>query len=457
MSATMAPADLATQLFGIVGPEAVSTARAAEFAIDGVSPAAVVEPESSAQVVELLKFANAEDVVLVPWGGGTKQASGHSPERYDVALRTTKLNKVLHYDPGDLTVTFGAGTSVAEIQATLAAHNQFLPLDVKNPARASIGGVLATNAHGPMKTGFGGVRDYCIGIEFVTGDGKLAKGGGRVVKNVAGYDLMKLMIGSYGTLGVITSASFKVFPRPQQTRTFIAEFAELREAVSFRDAVFKSPLSPLCVEMISPRAEEYLQEARVARDPDHHSPKGSISLTHSWRVAVRAAGSDAVLARYKKELGGAVSRELSGGEESRFWDYISNFEDSVLRLHHNAMIVHVHAPITSVEAACGAVESAATEQDCLAAIVGRAAGALVAAVTPIAVSPPSAMQYAKVASAIRAALPKDCSAMVVQCPKEAKTYFDVWGTSPNDMRIMKEIRAALDPKQVLNRGRFIVA
>src|SRR5437773_8310079 len=101
------------------------------------------------------------------------------------------------------------------------------------PYRATIGGVLACNASGPMKVGFGGVRDYCIGIHFVTADGKIAKGGGKVVKNVAGYDLMKLLIGSYGTLGVITSANFKVFPRPRQTRTFIAEFANLTEAIEF--------------------------------------------------------------------------------------------------------------------------------------------------------------------------------------------------------------------------------
>lgn len=457
MSATMAPADIATQLFGIIGPEAVSTARAAEFAIDGISPAAVVEPDSTAQVVELLKFANAEDVIVAPWGGGTNQGAGHVPERYEVCLRTAKLNKVLHYDPGDLTVTFGAGTTITELQATLARHNQFLPLDVKNPANATIGGVLATNAHGAMKTGFGGVRDYCIGIEFVTGDGKLAKGGGRVVKNVAGYDMMKLMIGSHGTLGVITSASFKVFPRPLQTRTFIAKFEKLREAIAFRDGVQKSPLNPMCLEVISPRAEEYLREATLARDPDYHVPKGSVALEHVWKVAVRAAGSDAVLARYKKELGGAASREIAGAEEEQFWSYVGDFEDAVLKLHHNAMLLHVHTPITSVEPALVAIENAATEQDCLAAIVGRAAGALVAAVTPMAVSPPSAMQYAKAASAIRAALPNDCSVMVVKCPKEAKTYFDVWGTSPTDMRIMNDIRAALDPKRVLNRGRFIVA
>lgn len=457
MSATMAPADLVSQLASAIGAANVASVNLERYAIDGITPSVLAEPEDAKQVAALVELANAEGLVIVPWGGGTKQSAGHTPEHYDVCLSTRKLNKVLHYDPGDLTVSFGAGTTIADVQQTLAQHNQFLPLEVTDPSRATIGGVLATNAHGPMKTGYGGIRDYCIGVEFVTGDAKLAKGGGRVVKNVAGYDMMKLMIGSFGTLGVITSANFKVFPKPQNTRTFIAEFAELKDAIAFRDSVLKPPLSPMCLELISPRADEYLRELTKPRDPDHHAPKGSMEMKHMWQVAIRAAGSDAVLARYKKDLGSSVSRELNGADETSFWSFVLDFEDSVLARHHNAMLVHIHTPITSVAKALAAVESAATEQDCLAAIVGRAAGALIAAIMPIAVSPPSAMQYAKVASAMRAALPKDCSAIVTQCPKEAKTHFDVWGTSPNDMKLMAAIRAALDPKQVLNRGRFIIA
>ena len=138
-----------------------------------------------------------------------------------------------------------------------------------------------------MRHGYGGLRDYCIGIKFVTGDGRKAKGGGRVVKNVAGYDLMKLLIGSQGTLGVITGASFKLFPAPRQTRTFVAEFARIAEAVEFRNRVLRSPLSPMCLELVSPRAGELL----------------SLPSTERWRVALRAAGTDAVLARYRSELG----------------------------------------------------------------------------------------------------------------------------------------------------------
>src|SRR6185312_11727537 len=113
---------------------------------------------------------------------------------------------------------------------------------------------------------------FCIGVQFVTADGKVAKGGGRVVKNVAGYDLMKLMNGSYGSLAVITRANFKVFPKPSQTRTFACSFGSLEEAITFRSTIFSSPLTPMCLEIISPRAAEYLNDAEEARDPDHYAP-----------------------------------------------------------------------------------------------------------------------------------------------------------------------------------------
>jgi glycolate oxidase FAD binding subunit len=169
---------------------------------------------------------------------------------------------------------------------------------------------LAAAKHGPLRQGFGGVRDYCIGIRFVTGDGRKAKGGGRVVKNVAGYDLMKLLIGSYGTLAVITSASFKLFPAPRKTRTFLAEFATWQEALKFRKQVVRSPLSPMCLELVSPGARKMMRPEMT---------------DDAWVICVRAAGSDAVLARYHKELGAAVTRELDGDDERRMWSVLEQF------------------------------------------------------------------------------------------------------------------------------------
>jgi FAD/FMN-containing dehydrogenase len=302
------------------------------------------------------------------------------------------------------------------------------------------------------------MRDFCIGIQFVTADGKVVKGGGRVVKNVAGYDLMKLLTGSYGSLAVITRANFKVFPRPRQTRTFACSFHTLEEALEFRTRIFQSPLTPMCMEVISPGASEYLQDQGTVRDPDHYAPEQPVSLPAlEWQIVLRATGSDNVLARYARELGSAVTRTLAGAEEEQLWGWISHFEQSVLERHRNAMVLYTHLAIQNVGPALQALQRVAPDYNMIPAAVGRAAtGNLVLALMPLSVDPPSAMQYANCVSAFRGMLPAGSSAEVAHCPKEAKPHFDVWGTTPTDVNMMRAVKRAIDPKNILNRGRFIV-
>ncbi len=444
MTAAGTAVSLAREFAAIVGDSAVfeTPASLAPHAVDGVGPALAVAPGSAEQAAAVLRVAHEHGLCVTPMGGGTRKCIGNPPERIDLLLDTRRLHAVEYYDPGDLTISLQAGITVAEAQRRRAAHRQMLPVDPPAAARATIGGALATNAHGPLKHAYGGLRDFCIGIRFVTADGKLAKGGGRVVKNVAGYDLMKLLIGSFGTLGVIVGANFKVFPRPAQTRTFVAEFGALREAIGFRDRVLASPLTPLCLEIVSARASEYLKHAGAAG---------------SWRVLVRAGGSDAVLGRYRKALGAAVGREVQGKEEEQAWTAISDFEETVFARHHNAMLLRVDVPIAAVESTLAFAESAAGDHNFLCAAVGRAGvGALVLAFIPIAVDPPSAMQYANAVSDFRGALPSDASCVVVRCPLEAKPHFNLWGASATDLATMRLVKQALDPDGLLNRGRFLV-
>ena len=455
MTTLATPTSLQRELTAIVGDDHVSREQ---VEINGVFPAVSIAPASAEEIAAVLRLANEHDLVVAPAGGFTRQQVGGIPERVDVLLRTERLNQIKNYDPADLTVSVGAGMRLADVQSALAEHQQWLPYDPPQQKTAGIGGLLATAAFGPLKSGFGGLRDFCIGIQFVTGEGTIAKGGGRVVKNVAGYDLMKLMIGSYGSLAVITGANFKVFPRPRQTRTFVCSLASLQDAIAFRNQVLHSPLTPICVELVSPRALEYLCDPPVAHDPDEYAPTKPVSApSNEWQLVVRIAGSDNVLARCKRELGSPVVREMEGAPESQFWSWVSQFEFSVLERHRNAMIVYAHSTIQNVEAVAQALERAAPDYNFLPAMLGRAAtGNLVLAFLPLPVDPPAAMQYANCASAFRALLPPGCSAVVAHCPKEAKTYFDVWGSTPTDIELMRGVKRALDPKRILNRGRFIV-
>ena len=456
MTTTTTTTSIERELASIAGEENVRPAPALE--IGGVAPAVAVSPVSSEEAAAILRFANERGLVVAPAGGCTQQEVGGVPERIDILLSTARLNGIEHYDPGDLTIGVAAGTTFAAAQEKLAEHQQWLPCDAAYLDQATFGGLLATGAAGPLKCAFGGMRDYCIGIQFVTADGKIAKGGGRVVKNVAGYDLMKLMIGSYGSLAVITKANFKVFPRPRQTRTFACGFATLEEALSFRARVFKSPLTPLCLEILSPRAPEYLCDPPPVRDADDYAPaQGMAAAADHWQIVLRASGSDAVLGRYRSELGAAVARELEGGDEQRFWSWVSHFEHAVAVRHRNAMVIQTHLSLQSVGPAIAALERVGTEHNFFTAALGRAStGNLILAMMPIAVDPPSAMQYVNAVSAFRGMLPPGSSAEVVRCPTEAKAHFDVWGSTPTDLQLMTAVKKALDPNSILNRGRFIV-
>jgi glycolate oxidase FAD binding subunit len=455
MSTVTSPASVDRDLAAIVGEGNVART---DFEINGVIPATAVYPGSAEEVGAVLRLANDRGLVVAPAGGLTKQQIGGVPERIDILLSTARLNKIEQYDPGDLTISVEAGMPFAKMRSQLAEHHQWVPCDAANLKQATIGGLLATGAAGPLKSTFGHMRDFCIGIQFVTTDGKVVKGGGRVVKNVAGYDLMKLLTGSYGSLAVITRANFKVFPRPRQTRTFACSFHSLDEALQFRTRLFQSPLTPMCMEIISPGAPEYLREPEPAHDPDDYFPEQPVSLPAvEWQIVLRAAGSDNVLARYARELGSAVTRTLEGAAEEEFWGWISHFEQSVLARHRNAMVLYTHLPIQNVGPALQALQRVAPDYNLIPAAVGRAAtGNLVLALMALSVDPPSAMQYANCVSALRGMLPAGSSAEVAQCPTEAKLHFDVWGTTPTDVNMMRAVKRAIDPKNILNRGRFIV-
>ncbi|MBZ5526099.1 MAG: FAD-binding oxidoreductase [Acidobacteriia bacterium] len=454
MSAASAVGTLQQELASIVGAAHVGMPI---VEINGVAPSVSVEPASEDEIVAVMRVAHQRGLVVAPAGGMTQLQIGGIPERVDILLRTARLNDIKHYDPGDLTIGVGAGLRLGDMQNALGEHHQWIPYDPPNADSATIGGLLATAAAGPLKASGGGPRDFCIGVQFVLAEGQKGKGGGRVVKNVAGYDLMKLMIGSYGSLAVITGANFKVFPRPRQTRTYLCSFGSNAEALAFANIVLRSPMWPMCLEIISPCAQEYLCDPPVAHHPDQHAPSQPVRPASQWQVVVRMAGSDNILARCRRELGSAVSRELEGAAEEQFWGWVRQFEYSLLQRHRNAMVMHVNTTIQGEAAALQAFEKAAPDFNFIAAAVGRApTGNLILGFLPLSVDPPSAMQYANCTSQFRGLLPAGSSAMVAHCPKEAKAHFDVWGTTPTDLQLMKAVKQALDPKNILNRGKFIV-
>jgi glycolate oxidase FAD binding subunit len=451
---------LTRELAAIVGQENVleDPGMLQKFAVDDIAPSVAVAPASPEEVAGILKMAAERDCVVVTGGGGTQQAIGSIPDRVDILLSTNRMSAVEHFDPADLTIGVGAGAIVSHVQDLVAGHNLLLPIDVAQSDSATIGGSLAVGGNGPLQQGYGAIREFCIGVKFVTGDGKIAKGGGRVVKNVAGYDLMKLMAGSMGTLGVIVSANFKLFPKPRRTRTFVGHFASLEEAARFRHEIANSPLSPMCLELVSPEAEEYLPRDGVFSFSDREFHSTSVAPARTlWRVFLRAAGSDAVLDRYHRELGSDVAGELEGEAENRLWHALSNFSAHVVSLNKYVMFVRMSIPPQFIPMSLAAAEKAAMENNFLCAAVGRLGlGSLVIAFVPLLEEAPVVTHYTNAVSALRSGLPREGWAVVTRCPTEAKQHFSVWGTSPSDLQTMQLLKQTLDPRGILNRGRFLV-
>ncbi len=206
-----------------LGPLVGGRVRAAAEgdSVAGVRPAAVAEPGDEAAVAAVLALADREGLKVLPRGGGTQLGLGHPPAGGDILLDLGRLGAVVEYAPGDLTVTAQAGLRLTDLQAALAKEGQWLALDPALPLAATIGGIVATNASGPRRLRYGGVRDQIIGVRVARPDGTIARGGGKVVKNVAGFDLPKLFTGALGTLGVIIDATFRLYPIPAASRTVV--------------------------------------------------------------------------------------------------------------------------------------------------------------------------------------------------------------------------------------------
>src|SRR6195256_179490 len=210
----------------IVGNENVHAATAAD-AVCGAQPKLVIEPGTERELAEILRLSNEAGLAVIPRGGGTKLGGGNSLARADVILSTARMTEIIEHAWADLTVTVEAGCTVQRLQETLGQHGQRLALDPLWPEKATVGGVLSTNDSGALRLRFGALRDLIIGVTIALTDGTLASSGGKVVKNVAGYDLPKLVTGALGTLGVITRAVFRLHPLSQRSRTLSAVFPDM--------------------------------------------------------------------------------------------------------------------------------------------------------------------------------------------------------------------------------------
>ena len=231
-------------------------------AVAGMVPTLVFEPADEQETASILKNANQDGLSVIPTGGGTKLDWGNPPHKADVLLSMRRQNRIIEHAWADLTVTVEAGCTIAQLRRTLAEHGQRLAVDPLWPERATVGGILATNDSGALRLAFGALRDLIIGVTLVLADGTIASSGGKVVKNVAGYDLPKLATGALGTLGVITRAVFRLHPLPRNSRTLtipVEDAVAMQRVVS---AVLGARLAPTAMQ-VRPGHADILLEGTV--------------------------------------------------------------------------------------------------------------------------------------------------------------------------------------------------
>ena len=238
---------LAQDLRRIVGPDNLREATEQD-AVEGVAPDFVVEPGSVEEISDVMKLAASEGLAVAPRGGGTKMHIGDPPRQLDLIVSTARMNEVLEHTPGDQIVRLEAGVKLEDLQEHISDSDQMLAIDP--PERgATIGGMVAANSSGPRRYRYGTIRDLIIGITVVLHDGTVAKAGGKVVKNVAGYDLSKLFTGSLGTLGVIATANFRLHPLPGAARTVAVDITDPQQAQAAAQAIVHSQVEATAVEL----------------------------------------------------------------------------------------------------------------------------------------------------------------------------------------------------------------
>ncbi len=388
-------------------------------AVDGVVPTMVVAPGSPEDVADLLRAARGSGLSVVPRGAGTKLGWGNPLRSVDLALDVRRLAGVLEYNPGDLVVRAEAGVTLAGLRDRLAAEGQQLALDPPEPG-ATLGGIVAANASGPRRLRYGTVRDLLIGVTVVLADGTVAHAGGKVVKNVAGYDLGKLFTGSFGTLGVIVETIFRLHPLPPAARVVELPYDGAQQAGEIVQCVLHSALVPSALELIQPRGGmRHLVvlfegvEPAVAAQAD-----AAVALTPGGRILETAPG-------------GLGRRPYAEGE--------------------------IGLKISCEPAALPAVLEALDEverQHGLAAAVAAHAGTGVVWVGWPAVSEPAAVRPA-VEQLRRAVAAYDGSVVVAAAPPAVKAGMDVWGPVGDALALMRRVKERFDPESRLSPGRFV--
>ena len=424
------------------------------FAIDGLTPQLVAKPSSVEEVSKALAAAHRHAAAVAPWGGGSRMALGNVPAWYEMALDLTGLQGDVVHRHEELTATVAAGWSLEALQERLAQQGQHLPIDVPLPGRATLGGILATGLGGTLSAAHGLPRDLVVGMTAVLADGTVIRSGGTVVKNVTGYALEKLYVGSLGTLGVIVEATVKLAPLPAEERSLVVWFPRAQLACQAAVGLARSGIAPRSVEVLNWPAWETVLET-------HPAVRNSTSEEWGFRLVVRLGGRPRTVERQEREARAVCARErgetnaVLGGEEGRsLWRVLGDlgWQDRY-RLAARGVVRSSALP-----QALGLLEEMGQGEEMTPAI---ALHATLGVVRTFWTGVPSrgarsVREIGGVLEDFRRDLKSLGGSMVLErAPIEIKRVLDVWESGGEAVHLARSLKSQYDPTNVLNPGRFL--
>jgi len=424
------------------------------YALDGKRPKVIVSPKTVDEVSKIVAYANQQHLALVPVGNGTKTGMGGIPKKMDMVLLTTRLNRMTDCDIDNLTLTVESGITLGQVQRHLAKEGKgyFLPLDPPFTDKATLGGIVATNSSGPKRLIYGTARDLIIGMKAVFPNGDLVVSGGKTVKNVSGYDMCKLLIGSFGTLGIICEITFKLLPLPEKEASLLVPFKMLSHADAFVQEITHSQLLPASIETLNAPAVSRMKY-RVPLPTDGN-----------YLVAIELEGVAESTERQIADMGtmgkkhGALDPMPLGSERHHaFWNSIRDFSRGLARRYPDHVALKSNFLISKCGQMMESYEKIAKGLGMECAFISHSGnGILYTYVLGGEEGRSRAESLTKFIRKLISEAAKNEGNLVIEAsPSSVKKKVDPWGKSRSDALIMRRIKRQIDPRGILNPGRFV--
>ncbi len=467
-----------TSLLG-EGSVVVEPDQLSRFKVDHLTPEAVVFPKNTHQVADVVKLAHTHHLSIVPWGSGTQMAMGNPPKRLDLVLSTARMNHIIDVDTANLTITVEAGVKFRDIQARLATQEDrcyllledlsteaeevicsdrshsgsFLPMDPPQSDKATIGGIIATNASGPRRLLYRAPRDHILGVRMVSPKGDVVGAGGKTVKNVSGYDVSKLAVGSMGTLGIICEMTFKLLPLPETMKTLLFAFQSFDAASAFANQIFETTLLPAAVEVLTHDAAKALPMLLIQ---DFTSAPYGVAVALEGFIPAVARMADE-MTTMADSIEAANGRILEDHAHQTFWLAMSQMGRALQNKHSGLITLKVTFPLSEWAQTFTTLENAFSAAGIPCALQAHAGNGVILANLLLDLEDDDTMEKSvQITNRLSKHFNQTDGSLVVQAvPPPWKLQLNIWGEPGSAFTVMKRLKEKIDPLGMMNPGRFV--